>query len=1263
MNKLVLKTLLLLSSILISLNANGQTSNLWIQNSDQSVNLQKNIPVHSAKYYSLKTADLVQSLKPVSKTTKRTITIPYPDGTTGDFLLEEISTMSDKLAAKYPMIKTYSGRNIANGDVIRMDVTHKGFHGMVFTKNGQFFIDPINKNNINEYQVYYKKDLVQTEKSQHFEEAEPIIYNKTTFEAVKRKVETGNFSKPAGTELRTYRIAIAATGEYTQFHGGTVEDGLAAIVTTLNRVSGIYEKNVAVKMVLVDNNDQIIFTDSNSDPFSNSDAGSMINELQTEIDATIGSDNYDIGHGFSTGAGGLAGLGVVCSSDSKARGVTGTNNPTGDPFDVDYVAHEIGHQFGAPHTFNGVVGSCSGGNRSGSSAYEPGSGTTIMAYAGICGSDNIQNNSDAYFHVTSLDYINAYSQESGGNSCATITDTENNIPVVDAGTGGFTIPVNTPFQLNGSATDPDGDAISYSWEQFDLGPAGSPNSPVDNAPIFRSFSPTTDTFRVFPQISDILSGTQTIGELLPTYSRDLTFRLIARDNQAVSGVDYDEISFSATEEAGPFLVEDVTGEFDGLSTLSVVWDVANTNTAPVNCQKVNIYLSLDGGQTFTETLKENTPNDGNENITLANVNTTEARIKVAAADNIFFNISSSNFSITETTDPTYVVTTSFDKEKYCPTDDIILTIQTESILGYNEEINFSSSNIPTGLSGSFSITNILPGETTVLTLDNTEGISGQISLDINTSSGSITKDENIAFSILNNPVPPTITSPADGSSTEGILPVISWEDDNLEVVYDLQIATDQNFSNIIESVSDINGNSYALNETLSGGTNYFVRIMAKNFCDESAYAEISFTTQNIDCVNTTSDNVPVEIPTSVATVESTLLIEDSGEIEMLSVKNLIGTHTYISDLVISLRSPMGTEVVLMDKVCGSEENFNISFSDQADDSSIPCPPTDEGTYQPATPLSVFNGENMQGEWTLIVEDVANQDGGQLENWDLEICVTNLTLAELSRPTNLTGVEDKPGEIILTWTDNSDNETAFVIERMADGEENFGVLTEVDPNTSQYIDKSILELTKYTYRVKAINANTESIYSNEVEITTQLGLPSAPTDFSMEYGGDGYINLLWVDNSENESAYVIERRILGEDEFETTSFLPENSTTYEERLPDLSKTYQYRVFAQNTTGNSDYSETLDASLVILGTKDELNNQIVLYPNPTNSVIHIQNNSNNTIHQIRIRNTLGQSVKVISGKSESIDIRELQPGLYFVQIEINKEHIVKQIVIKN
>jgi len=576
------------------------------------------------------------------------LNLPLPDGTSEDFRIMESPIMAAELGAKYPGIKTYIGQGLADRTMsARFDLTPFGFHAIIFSTRGTIYIDPYSRHTTRFYISYFKHDLYGSE-LQGLSEIGPLGTDSPAAAEIRALVAKG-VPRATGEELRTYRLALAATGEYTAFHGGTVPAGMAAIVTAMNRVNGIYERDISVRMVLIPNNDVLVFTNAATDPYTNNNGSVMLGQNQTTLDNFIGSTNYDIGHVFSTGGGGVAFLACVCAAGIKARGVTGLPSPIGDPFYVDYVAHEMGHQFGGNHSFNGNAGSCGGGNRNGSTAYEPGSGTTIMAYAGICGSQNIQNQGDDYFHGISIDEMAAYTQLGGGNSCPLITLTGNQVPNVDAGSSVVhTIPAGTPFVLTGSGSDPDGDSLTYAWEEFDLGPEGHPNTPSGDAPIFRSFRPTTSPVRTFPRLSNILSNTQTIGELLPSYSRIMAFRLTARDNRAGGGANnYDIGSIVVTSTAGPFQVTYPNTAIAWLanSTDSVTWNVANTSGSPINCTSVNILLSTDGGQTFPVTLASNTPNDGREAVTVPANSSPQARIKVAAMGNIFFDISNANFAI------------------------------------------------------------------------------------------------------------------------------------------------------------------------------------------------------------------------------------------------------------------------------------------------------------------------------------------------------------------------------------------------------------------------------------------------------------------------------------------------------------------------------------------------------------------------------------------------------------------------------------------
>jgi hypothetical protein len=570
------------------------------------------------------------------------LALPLPEGGFGRFRVEASPIMEDALAAQFPEIRTYRGQGVDDpAATVRFDWTPAGLHAMVLSPRGTLFVDPETKGDSSHYVAYYSRDYARR--------VRPSFRCTVTGKEVARSATAAAADvtiQSPGSLLQRYRLALAATGEYTQFFGGTVSGAMAAMATTMNRVNAVYERELAVRMVLVANNASIVYTNASTDPYTNNDGSTMLGQNQSNLNAVIGSANYDIGHVFSTGGGGVAGLGVVCSS-GKAKGVTGSGQPTGDSFDIDYVAHEMGHQFGGNHTFNGTTGSCGGGNREASAAYEPGSGSTIMPYAGICGAEDLQPHSDDYFHAKSLLEMSAF-LASGGASCDQTSSTGNTPPVVDAGPS-FTIPSRTPFTLTASGSDANGDALTYAWEEYDLGAASPPSTDNGNRPIFRSFLPTTSPSRTFPKLANILANTTTIGELLPTTTRTMTFRVTARDNRAGGGgFGTDTTQVSVRSDAGPFVVTapNTALSWAGGSMQTVTWNVANTAAAPVSTANVRILLSTNGGQTFPTTLVASTPNDGSEAVVVPNTPTSSARVKVEAVGNIFFDVSNANFTIT-----------------------------------------------------------------------------------------------------------------------------------------------------------------------------------------------------------------------------------------------------------------------------------------------------------------------------------------------------------------------------------------------------------------------------------------------------------------------------------------------------------------------------------------------------------------------------------------------------------------------------------------
>lgn len=592
------------------------------------------------------------------RTYGKVISLPMPDGSTQRFAVATYHMMEPGLRSVWSFAKTYTGQGIDDPTAtLKADFTQFGFHYQILSARGSFYLDPVFHGDTRFYQVYDKSDLDIRQKGN------PMVCE---FQEESVLTENAHPNQPngvmaTGNVLRTYRLAIAATGEYTAFHGGTVSQAASAIVTTINRVNGVYEKEIAVRLTIVANNNQLIYTNASTDPYTNNNGSTMLGQNQTNVTNLIGSANYDIGHVFSTGGGGIAGLGVVCTSGSKARGVTGSDAPVGDAFDIDYVAHEMGHQFGGNHTFNSQTGSCGGGNRSANSAYEPGSGTTIMAYAGICGADNTQNNSNAYFSFKSYEEIVAYSNTGAGNNCPVKTNTGNTAPVIPAIQGGYVLPISTPFKLTASqATDVDNDTLTYCWEEFDLGPAGSPNSPTGDAPIFRSFTAVTSRERIFPRLSNIIANSTTIGERLPTYARNLKFKLTVRDNNAGGGgVNSTSISMTVNATGGAFSVTspNTNVQWEGGSAQTITWNAGSTASAPFNTPFVRIRLSTDGGNTFPFVLADSTANDGSELVTMPVLASTTCRVMVEALRNVFFDMSNVSFRLTAPTTASIPMTT------------------------------------------------------------------------------------------------------------------------------------------------------------------------------------------------------------------------------------------------------------------------------------------------------------------------------------------------------------------------------------------------------------------------------------------------------------------------------------------------------------------------------------------------------------------------------------------------------------------------------
>ncbi len=579
------------------------------------------------------------------------INLPLPDGKFVLLKVYDSPILSPAVAEQYPDIKTWRVQGANNPQITgRLDFTSKGFHGMLNMPDGDIvYIDPDKNTESNFYYSLSKSENISYFKTefncQVHDDKHPLINQFKNKNLAGKKLAR----KPA-LDLITYRLAVAGTAEYTESQGGTPSSAYASMITTINRVNEIYQRDLGIKLEIV-SSDDLAYTNASSDPYTNSNAVAMVSENIDNLNSVLGASDYDIGHVFAQGKlGGLSYVGAVCYDNYKAGATTGIVDPQGEIFAIEFVAHEMGHQLGATHTFNSEKGGCGNGNRSAETAVEPGSGSTIMSYSGLCETDDLQYDSDAMFHWVSISQINDYTRVEEGTNCGSRNSTGNQNPVADAGPDA-TIPLNTPFLLKGNATG----GATYAWDQIDAGSASSVDTDTADNAIIRTLLPSSNKDRYIPRLSDLFSGSKTTGEYLPRTVRSVNFSFVVRDNNG--GIDADLKTINVKDSGGAFKVlSQLTDEvFTTGKTVDIAWATGNTNTTPISCTKVDIQLIRENG--VKNMLLANTNNDGSQQLVVADTipEMTNARIMVNCSNQPFFQISSGNITVqkgvTDTTPP------------------------------------------------------------------------------------------------------------------------------------------------------------------------------------------------------------------------------------------------------------------------------------------------------------------------------------------------------------------------------------------------------------------------------------------------------------------------------------------------------------------------------------------------------------------------------------------------------------------------------------
>ncbi|NAS31974.1 T9SS type B sorting domain-containing protein [Flavobacteriaceae bacterium R38] len=1031
-----------ITMIFLSFSVMGQSvywGNATTTKAPDNVNLQ-NLKKEGYAIVSLKESIFVNALNeaPVRAnkgiTSSTIINLPNEKGELLSFRVYENPVLSKALSERYPEIKSYVGYDVNNkGIKVRFSVSPAGVQSMIIDNEGQTVFMEKNTNEGSDYVVYNRA-------SKLISSADDFICN--TIQRKEERTITLMNSDNNDRTLRKYRLAVSTTGEYTAFHGGTAIGALSAINATITRVNEVFETDLGVSLEVIGNTDLVIFTDADSDPYD----VNLTSELQETLTNTIGEANYDIGHLFHRDSdNGNAGcIGCVCVDGRKGSGFSSANTPMGDAFDIDYVAHEIGHQFGANHTWSFET------ERTGVNV-EPASGTTIMGYAGITGPNNVLLNSDPYFHYSSIFQIRTY-------VATTICDVEqplsNQPPNADAGSD-FIIPKSTAFRLTGTATDPDlGDVLSYTWEQIDDGIITNRNfGPANTTGAnFRSLPPSNTPVRYMPSLNRVVSGNLTqrnpglndAWETVADVGREMNFAFTVRDNVIGGGqTDSDLMKVTVNENAGPFLINSqASGSTLTAGDVEVIeWDVANTNIPPINALEVDILMSLDGGLTFPVILAQNVVNDGEHPVILpGGIATSNARFMVKASNNIFFAVNRADIAIVESE-----IVLNFNELEFtvCQPDELSVEFDYNTFLGFNGTTTFSVLNAPSGLNTSFnSLTVNVDNTPVLLTLSDTQNVTpGVYTITINAASGSVSKSVDITVNILGgdfNAIVPV--NPVNGVSDAFLTTTLTWEADILAEEYDLEIASDTGFTNIVDALTLIT-NSYTVSG-LEEDTTYYWRVKPRNQCAEGSFSSaFSFTTIGVNCKSFITAGLPVEIPSEgKPTVNSVIRVFD--DLRITDIKVTVGiSHSFVSDLTLKLISPEGTSVTLSRLVCGRNQNIQAVFDDDGEAIVCGTDPAISGVVAPLESFTKFFGESSRGEWTLVVEDSFDFDGGAINAFNLEICAGGEFLPDIDND----GVLDENDNCPITANeDQLDTDNDGIGNICDEDDDNDGVL-DVDDN--------------------------------------------------------------------------------------------------------------------------------------------------------------------------------------------------------------------------
>ena len=975
--------------------------------------------------YQLKTKKALTIISTLKNKEEQFLILPNEKGDEETFSVVLAPILSLSLSEKYPDIKTYIGQSISRPKVrARISLHSNRVNAWIKLPEGpDFFVQPVKgKKNLHFTYLKTKTDLSMS------------LFCKTNNSITKRKA-TSQTSKinARNNQLRIFRIAIAATAEFSEFwgddddsNGANNEDAFGAVVSSLNRISSVFEDELSIRLELV-SDESLMYEDEGADPFS----GNFSSELQKTLDEVLGNEAYDVGHLFDYGEpNGDAGcIGCVCQDGAKGQGFS--THPfidvfggeyRNDYFDLDYAGHEIAHQFGAYHTYS-FESEGTGFNA------EPGSGTTIMGYAGIVGEDNVQLHGDPYFHYFSIQNI---LNNISTLDCGTFEDLKSNVFEIDAGVD-YNIPIGTAYEIKAKDFEKQ-DNLTFCWEQLDSGQVTAADFGPSNAigSMARSLPPQQSTARTIPEMEFVLLNELTqenpvinsAWETVPLVGRTMKWGLsVRKSKENFIQLAQDEIEITVIPSAGPFLLTSQNSEtivWKGGALKTVSWNVAQTNQQPINVSKVKIYLSKDGGITFPIILMEETPNDGIAQVLVPNnIDTNQARIKVKPLGGIFFAVNQNEFNI-ESRD--LIINFKEYSQNNCLNNSIRYNFDIERKDQFNSIFSLQLDDLPDGVQVQFSKSSY--------SLNDSSGFMSLIGLselspadfEFNVLAVGENLSESFEFELKqreNINIPPLLIAPENQALKQKLSSELIWEDSINNDNYRLQLAQEESFLNILlDTLTPLN----QLNlKNLNENTQYFWRVQSQNFCNQGPFSDsFSFTTNQISCLELSSLGVPKTLQDASDSVEGKTVASinmnfDSPILDLDIVVDL--DHTWLEDLTLYLETPEGTRFILSSELGGSNDDYTQTIFDQEADVNIfngTAPFT--GRFKPTQSISSIYGTSTKGIWKLIVEDGYSEDTGILFEFTLNLCVLGEALPNSDNDSTVDQFDNCPE---ITNEDQSD----------------------------------------------------------------------------------------------------------------------------------------------------------------------------------------------------------------------------------------------------